>query len=99
LYFQAEPETIEPMDEKQLEKTLRKVNRQLRAIKVMMSFYTLLIVGMFLLLGFIAFKVVSFTRDAETKITNLQTKAEQSLDFKSQLCSGSTNIVTKEVCN
>jgi uncharacterized membrane protein SpoIIM required for sporulation len=85
------------MDEK-LEKTLRKINRQLRAIKVMLGFFSLLIICMFILLGFIAYKVVSFTRDAETKITNIESKTQQTLDLKSQLCSGGSNIVTQRIC-
>lgn len=80
------------------EKLLKKINRQLRTIKIIMSFFSLLIICMFLLLGFIAYKVVSFTRDAETKITNIQTKAEQSIDLKSQLCSSGSNIITEQVC-
>lgn len=87
------------MDEKQLEKTLRKVNRQLRSIKALLAFFALLIVGMFLLVGFVAYKVVTFTNDAEAKITKIQNTTEQKLDIKSQLCNGSTNAITEQFCN
>ena len=88
------------MDEKQLEKTLRKVNRQLRSIKALLAFFALLILCMFVLVGYVAYRVVSFTNDAETKITNIQKTTEQKLDIKSQLCNGSSNnAVTEQFCN
>lgn len=81
------------------EKLARKINRQLRAIKVMLGFFTLLFIGMLVILGFIAWKVVTFTSSVNTKITNIENSTQQKLDIKSQLCSGaSSNSITASFC-
>jgi len=40
--------------------------------------------------GFIAYKVITFTQDVSTKITNLELKTSQSLDLKKQVCSNTS---------
>jgi predicted PurR-regulated permease PerM len=84
-----------PMDEK----LARKINRQLRAIKIMLGFFSVVIISMFLILGFIAWKVVTFTQSVNSKITNIENTTQQKLDIKSQLCNGtSSNAVTDQFC-
>jgi predicted PurR-regulated permease PerM len=82
------------------EKLARKINRQLRAIKVMLGFFSVLIIGMLLILGFIAWKVITFTQSVNSKITNIENSTQQKLDIKSQLCDGtSSNTITDQFCN
>ena len=82
------------------EKMMRKINRQLRGIKVMLGFFTLLFVSMILILGFIAWKVVTFTSEVNNKITNIEHTTQQKLDIKSELCDGaSQNTITDQFCN
>ena len=82
------------------EKLARKINRQLRAIKVMLGFFTLLMVTTLVILGFIAWKVVTFTQSVNNKITNIENSTSQKLDIKSQLCNGtSSNAITDQFCN
>lgn len=82
------------------EKLARKINRQLRAIKVMLGFFTLLMITTLVILGFIAWKVVTFTQSVNTKITNIEQSTQQKLDIKSQLCSTATrNALTSSFCN
>jgi predicted PurR-regulated permease PerM len=81
------------------EKLARKINRQLRAIKVILGFFTLLMVSTLVILGFIAWKVVTFTQSVNNKITNIENTTQQKLDIKSQLCDGtSANVVTSQFC-
>lgn len=82
------------------EKLARKINRQLRGIRLMLGFFTLLFVAMLVILGFIAWKVVTFTHDVNNKITNIETSTQQKLDIKSELCNGtSSNAITDQFCN
>lgn len=82
------------------EKLARKINRQLRAIKVMLGFFTLLMITTLVILGFIAWKVVTFTHEVNNKITKIENSTTQKLDIKSQLCNGtSSNAITDQFCN
>ncbi len=81
------------------DKFLKRINRQLRAIKVMLGFFFLLIVAMLAILGFIAYKVVTFTHDVNTKITNIENTTSQKIDVKSQLCQNATGMVAQQLCN
>jgi predicted PurR-regulated permease PerM len=80
------------------EKLLRKINRNLRAIKIMLSFFFLTILALLAVLGFIAFKVATFTRDVNNKITNIENTTTQQLDVKSQLCDDATSSIAKQFC-
>ena len=68
------------------EQLLRSVQRQLRAIKYMLLFFFVLMVAMLAILGYIAYKVITFTQDINTKITNFENTTTQNLDFKSKVC-------------
>lgn len=82
------------------EKLARKINRQLRGIKIMLGFFFLMSLAMLLILGFIAFKVISFTRTVDSKINNIEQSTSQKLDVKSQLCSANNSTkLLEQFCN
>jgi predicted PurR-regulated permease PerM len=82
------------------DKLLKRINRSLRAIKFMLGFLFLLFLASLAILGFIAYKVVTFTHDVNNKITNIENTTNQNLDVKQQLCEGtSSNPLTDQLCN
>ena len=82
------------------DKLLRKINRQLRAIKLMLGFFTLVVFGLIAILGFLTWQVLSFTRNVEHKINTIQTTTEQKLDIQAQLCKNANqNALTEQFCN
>jgi cell division protein FtsL len=81
------------------EKVIRKINRQLRGIRLMLGFFMILFLAMIGILGFMAWKVLTFTHDVNAKITNIETTTQQKLDLKSQLCDGTNqNALTSQIC-
>lgn len=82
------------------DKLLKRINRQLRGIKIILTLFFLLILAMLAILGFIAYKVVTFTHDVNTKITNIENTTSQKIDIKSQLCNDtvSSNTLVKQLC-
>jgi hypothetical protein len=52
----------------------------------MLGVFSLLLIAMFVTLGFIAWHVVTFTRSVESKVTSIQHITEQKLNLPSQLC-------------
>jgi predicted PurR-regulated permease PerM len=81
------------------EKLLKKINRNLRAVKFMLSTLFLLFFAIIAVLGFIAYKVVTFTNDVNTKITNIENTTTEKLDVKSELCEGATGSIANQFCN
>ena len=78
---------------------LKRINRQLRGIKWLLGFFALLIVALFIILAFIAYRVVTFTNHVNTKIDTLQRTTVQKLDVKSQLCGNiSDAYIKQQVC-
>lgn len=70
-----------------------RLSRQLRAVKWLLGFFFVMLVAMLAILGFVAYKVITFTNHVTSQINNLETKASQiesktsqSLDLKQQLC-------------
>jgi cytoskeletal protein RodZ len=81
------------------EKIIRKINRQLRGIRLMLGFFMLMLLAMVGILGFMAWKVMTFTSQVNTKITNIENTTQQKLDLKSQLCDGAnSNALTNQFC-
>lgn len=72
------------------EQLLRSVNRQLRAIKLMLSFFFIMLLAMLAILGFVTYKVITFTQDVQSKIDSIEDKASRSLDFRGQVCDNKT---------
>lgn len=83
-----------------LEDSLRRLRRSLTFIKVMMGVFFIMLLAGLLILGFIAYKVVTFSRHVDTKINNIQHTTSQKLDLKSQLCNGQVfnPTVTAQLC-
>jgi cell division protein FtsL len=81
------------------EKFLKRINRQLRAIKVMLGFFTLVMLAVLVIWIFIAYKLVTFTHNIDNKVTNIQNTTSQKLDVKSQLCNDATSTLAKQLCN
>jgi cell division protein FtsL len=81
------------------EKFLKRINRQLRAIKVMLGFFTLVMLAVLVIWIFIAYKLVTFTHNIDNKVTNIQNTTSQKLDVKSQLCADTTNPFAQQLCN
>jgi hypothetical protein len=80
------------------EKLLKKINRSLRTIKVMLGLFLLTILALLATLGFIAYKVATFTHDVNEKVTNIQNSTTQQLDIKAQLCADNTSTIAKQLC-
>ena len=74
------------------EQLLKSVSRQLRAIKIMLGLFFVVLLLMFVVLGFMAYKVIVFTHDVNTKITNFENTTSQSFNIKNQLCGNKSLI-------
>jgi cell division protein FtsL len=73
------------MDE-QLLRSVQKLQKQLRAIKIMLGFFFFMLLAMLAILGFVTYKVITFTQDVTNRITNIQTQTRESLDLKTKVC-------------
>ena len=71
------------------EKMQKKLIRQLRAIRFWLSFFGLIMLIGFGLLGFLLYKVVSTINTVEKKFTNLQSQTVQTLNVKDDICANS----------
>jgi predicted PurR-regulated permease PerM len=80
------------------DKLLKRINRQLRAIRFMLTFFFLLFIAMLAILGFIAYKVITFTQQVNNKIDSIEQSTTQKLDIKSQLCEDATSAIAKQFC-
>jgi hypothetical protein len=81
------------------EKLIRKLNRQMRSIRLMLGFFTLVTLAVLGIWIYMAYKFVTFTHDVNNKITTIQNTTTQKLDIKSQLCADTTSLLAKEFCN
>lgn len=80
------------------DKLLRQIRRQLRTIKLMLAFFTILILIMFAMLGYIAYRAEHFEKQANQKITNIENKAKQTLNPKQQYCNNTPSYLSKSLC-
>ena len=63
--------------------------RQLKFLNFWITFFgTIFLIGM-ILLGILLFRVAAFVHDSSQKLTEIQTKTTETLDFKSELCQNS----------
>jgi hypothetical protein len=81
------------------EKLIRKLNRQMRTLRYMLGFFTLVTIAVLGIWIYMAYKFVTFTQDVNNKITTIQNTTTQKLDIKSQLCKDTTTLLAKEFCN
>ena len=72
--------------EQQLLAEIQRLRRSLRKIKLLLGFFFLLFIAMIAILGFIAYKVITFTADINNRITTFENKTSETLDIKSQIC-------------
>jgi len=77
------------------EQVARQLTRQLKIINFWITFFGSIIVITLLIMGFFIFKMVTFVRSTEQKITNFQTQTSETLNVKDDVCksgllSGST---------
>jgi predicted PurR-regulated permease PerM len=82
----------------------RKLSRQLRLLNSLIVFFSLVFLVLFAVAGVFAYRAITEIRDAKDSLTSLQDKAQQNLDFKSNLCSNSGQVSTllkkqSDVCN
>ncbi|HSH55959.1 MAG TPA: hypothetical protein VK983_03975 [Candidatus Limnocylindrales bacterium] len=68
----------------------RQLLKQLRFIKRLLLFFTLLFIASMVVVGIVLFKVVTFVNDTSQKINNLQQQAGQTIDIQGQLCDNPT---------
>lgn len=64
----------------------RQLVKQLKIINFWITFFGTLFIVAFLILGVLIFKVVTFMRSTEQKITDFQSKTSQTLNVKDDLC-------------
>jgi cell division protein FtsL len=81
------------------EKFIRKLNRQLRSIRIMLGFFTLVTLAVLGIWVYMAYKFVTFTQNVNDKITTIQNTTTQKLDIKSQLCDEATSSLARQLCN
>jgi cell division protein FtsL len=81
------------------EKQIKKLNRQLRAIRYMLTVFFLMLAAMLIIVGYIAYKVITFTNEVNNKVTNIENSTTQKLDIKSQLCADQTSSLARQFCN
>jgi predicted PurR-regulated permease PerM len=80
------------------DKLLKRINRQLRAIKIMLGFFFFMFIAMLAILGFIAYKVITFTQQVNNKINSIEQSTSQKLDIKSQLCEDTSSTLARQFC-
>ena len=83
----------------------RKLLRNVRILNGFIIFFSVILISVFAITGVIAYKVLTEVRNAKDSVTSLQTTAEDSLDFKSQLCDSSSGSLKtllqsqSDICN
>ncbi len=68
----------------------RQLLRQMKIIKALLTFFTLLFITSLVVAGIVMYKVVTFVNDTSRQINDLQQKAGQTLDVQGQLCNNPT---------
>lgn len=68
------------------ELTARQLVRQLKIINFWITFFGVTFLITFAIFGVLIFKVVTFMRTTEQKISDFQVKTSQTLDVKDDLC-------------
>lgn len=68
------------------EQLQRQLVRQLKIMNFWITFFGTIILVSLLVMGFLIFKMVTFVRSTEQKITNFQTKTTETLNVKDDLC-------------
>lgn len=72
----------------------RKLTKRLKWLNVWLTFFGLLFVAGFAIVGVLLFKVVHQLHTAEANLTSFEQKTKQELNVKSDVCAGSGNLST-----
>jgi predicted PurR-regulated permease PerM len=82
---------------------IKQLTRQLRLLNIWISFFGIIFLIGFLILGILVYKVVTLTDNVSNKFTSLQQKTEQSLNLQKQICDTKTigSLIQKNtsICN
>lgn len=76
------------------DETVQKLTRQLKLLNFWITFFGSLILISMIITGVLVFKAFIFVRDAEQKISDIQTKTNQTLNVQDDLC---TNAIVKQL--
>ena len=68
----------------------RQLTRQLKLLNFWITTLAVVMLVGFLILGYLIFKVITFTHDITDKFTDLQQKTSQTLDVQKKLCATKT---------
>ncbi|HYH75348.1 MAG TPA: hypothetical protein VD735_05305 [Candidatus Saccharimonadales bacterium] len=68
------------------EQLARQLTRQLKILNTWLMLLTGVFVISMVIIGVLLFKVVTFVNDTRNRITDVQTKAEDSLNIQKKLC-------------
>lgn len=68
------------------EQLQRQLVRQLKIMNFWITFFGTIILVSLLIMGFLVFKIVTFVRSTEQKVTQFQTKTSETLNVKDDLC-------------
>ena len=71
------------------EATAEQLVKLLKIINFWITFFGSLFIIVFVILGFLLFKVVTFVQSTQKSIENIQVKTSETLDVKDDLCSNS----------
>jgi hypothetical protein len=72
------------------EELLRKINKQLQAIKVMLVLFLVAMLAAATAFGLIAYRGLQAVNNLDTKLSALQRTATPPVDIKSQVCSNAS---------
>ncbi len=65
----------------------RQLLRQMKIIKRLLTFFTLLFIASLIVGGIVMYKVVTFVNQTSKQISDFQQKTGQNIDLRDQLCS------------
>lgn len=79
---------------------LKQLVKQLKLLNFWISFFGAIIVISLIALGILLFKVITYTQQVSSQISETRQSLQQSTDVKSQLC-GSDSIASRytSICN
>lgn len=68
------------------EKLLRKINRQLKAVKLWLGFFGIIMIIGFAGIGYFVFQAVQIINDTKQAVTDIQEQASDIVDVKGSVC-------------
>jgi len=82
----------------------RKVSKQLRILNFFLILFSTVFLTLLIIVGLVTYRAVTEVKEAQRSLDSLQTKAEDSLDLRSNLCDSTGTVSTllknqSDVCN